>query len=655
METFLLPIRTQMERRQTRFDGDGQRRREQRDPLGIDDAGLPQVRDQAVQSAGWIGLPMQTEGSAKVIDDGVQGAVLMIGRTVPFNDRVVRPALFLSEGADDAHQTRFAEARIGDEENDVPHAFHRQIPALAEQTNFAVAAHERRQARGIGSLDTVADVAAAQCAIDRGRRSARPQPDFTCLITFEISVHEPMGGFGDHNSRRRQERLKSAHAAHDLADDGNGLARQIGDDSQARVHGQANRGTRLGQPAIVERQRSLNGRARCVLPRQRIPKASDERRTGPGQDQTVMAADDFLKNGPGEQELFVGILDILLAGLEFPGAVQQGELPPFRIRSGGFGSLQIDRGTGKVEVLLELKLGRSAQVFSKVGRRRVTVGWILGQGFQADALDFRGQFRPQLTRRLRCILANLPQYLLHVDAPERRAAAQHLVQCGAETVDIGAAIGPMGLAAHLFGRHEGRRADHHAALFVQVLLGQGNAKIDQHRPAFHQDDVPRLDVAMDDAPRMGMSEGIGDLSGNQDHLGPRRFLSMQPRRRKRRARQKFGNDEGVLVAHVDIVNRDDAGMSELGQAPGFFDEQLAALLSYLDVVGNLDRHGPIEPTIVPAIDRAEAALAETFREFVAIPKRCQQARADVGERINIDLGASVSRVRIGKMFNGIRK
>jgi hypothetical protein len=111
----------------------------------------------------------------------------------------------------------------------------------------------------------------------------------------------------------------------------------------------------------------------------------------------------------------------------------------------------------------------------------------------------------------------------------------------------------------------------------------------------------------------------------------------------------------VHGADADIVNRDDPRMAELGQTAGFLDEQLRPLLNLSVGVRYLDRHGAIEPMIVSTIDGPKTPLAEAVAEFVSIPKRGQQAGADLG-KTNVGFrGVFPAGVRIRNMVDGFGK
>ena len=95
-------------------------------------------------------------------------------------------------------------------------------------------------------------------------------------------------------------------------------------------------------------------------------------------------------------------------------------------------------------------------------------------------------------------------------APERPAAGQQLVEDDAQAEDVRAAIDPVPLAPGLLGAHVGRRPGEPGSL-AEVLVPQRQPEVGHVRLAVEVDqDVGRLDVPVDQVPRMGMVQRLGD-------------------------------------------------------------------------------------------------------------------------------------------------
>ena len=96
-----------------------------------------------------------------------------------------------------------------------------------------------------------------------------------------------------------------------------------------------------------------------------------------------------------------------------------------------------------------------------------------------------------------------------------RLARQHLEAHNGECVDIGARIDVI-LAGELFGRHVRRGAGGHpcareARIIRGLLERTRNAEVGQQRVPILQQDVLRLDVAMDEPARVCLGQRVSDL------------------------------------------------------------------------------------------------------------------------------------------------
>ena len=130
--------------------------------------------------------------------------------------------------------------------------------------------------------------------------------------------------------------------------------------------------------------------------------------------------------------------------------------------------------------------------------------------------------RADVGRRL---LLVLEQLLEHGPLGERRPAGEHVEQRAAERIEVAADV-DVARVAGLLGADVVERAERHPALGQPVvavaLEPAGQAHVDELRPALgRDDDVRRLDVAMDDPALGGMDQGVGDLEGVVDRLADR--------------------------------------------------------------------------------------------------------------------------------------
>ena len=119
-------------------------------------------------------------------------------------------------------------------------------------------------------------------------------------------------------------------------------------------------------------------------------------------------------------------------------------------------------------------------------------------------------------------------------AGKGRLAGQHLEQHAGQAVEIAPAV-QIPLGAGLLRAHVGRRAHRKAAVGdVDVVAacggdGGGHAEVGHHRLSFLQQDVLRLDVAVDDVEPMGIAERGGDRPGDpQRRVDGKLAFALQP-------------------------------------------------------------------------------------------------------------------------------
>ena len=127
-----------------------------------------------------------------------------------------------------------------------------------------------------------------------------------------------------------------------------------------------------------------------------------------------------------------------------------------------------------------------------------------------DRAKFRREVGPDGGQRRRLLADVLQRDLEGVAAAERRVAGEHLIAGDAERVDVAAVID--GLALDLLGAHEQRRAHRGAGRREIDGLVRGEAarqaEVGHLRLALPgQQDVLRLDVAVDDPQLAGLVQG----------------------------------------------------------------------------------------------------------------------------------------------------
>ena len=148
-----------------------------------------------------------------------------------------------------------------------------------------------------------------------------------------------------------------------------------------------------------------------------------------------------------------------------------------------------------------------------------------------------------------------PEQVLGVERPH---AAEQLVERHAEREEV--AQRGRGLAQGLLGGGVAGRAGRGRGL----ALGDGDAEVPERRLALGVDPhVVGLDVAVDDAVRMGVRERVGDLAPGRDHLlrlQASRRRALQPVR-QRPAGHVARDEAGRAVVLEDVVDGDDVAVA----------------------------------------------------------------------------------------------
>ena len=260
-----------------------------------------------------------------------------------------------------------------------------------------------------------------------------------------------------------------------------------------------------------------------------------------------------------------------------------------------------------------------AQVFGEVRRGGVAVLEPLRERLEAGPLQLGRDLAAELTRGLRLVVAHLPEQFAGVARPERQVAAEHLVEHHAQAVDVGAAVDPVRRARDLLGRHV-RRGTGDDAEFgaARPRLVEAEPEVDEDGAAIRrEDDVRRLDVAVDDEPGVGVGQGVGHGGRDPGRLRPGRAVVLQPSAEVG-AFEEIRDDVNLPPVQADVVDRHDAGVAQLREPAGLLEESLRLGLRHLGAAAeDLDGHGPVELRVVAEVNRAEAAGSQGVPHLVA--------------------------------------
>ena len=248
---------------------------------------------------------------------------------------------------------------------------------------------------------------------------------------------------------------------------------------------------------------------------------------------------------------------------------------------------------------------------------RVARGDVLGQGLFEDGGAAGGRAGREEGEGFRLAVDDVVGERVFGRAVERELPGEHLVEDDAERPDVGAGVDV--LAAELFGRHVGDGADGAAGAGQAGLAGDlGQAEVgDAGRPVLGDEDVGRLDVAVDDAARVGGGQAVGDLGGDGQGLGRGQGAALDLGPQALAAAEGHGDEHAPVLALADLVDGADVRVVEDGGGLGLVDEALAGLGVVDELRGQeLEGDGAAELEVVGLVDDAHAAAADLAEEAI---------------------------------------
>ena len=222
--------------------------------------------------------------------------------------------------------------------------------------------------------------------------------------------------------------------------------------------------------------------------------------------------------------------------------------------------------------------------------------------------------------RLRCLGELLRENVGGRRAIEGWRAGEHLVEHDAEGVDVGATVER--ISGRLFGAHVLRRADDGAftrelrgrpGLFLlRRLRGLGDTEVrHQDVAALVQQDVVRLDVAVDDLVAVRVGERVGHLARNTRRVADVELLLRLEQLAQRRTVDAPHDDVEDLFVPADLVNRHDMGMLEARDGLCFVHEALGGRRGRRELdIEHLHRDVAIQHVIARAKHGGEAPLTQ---------------------------------------------
>jgi hypothetical protein len=130
-----------------------------------------------------------------------------------------------------------------------------------------------------------------------------------------------------------------------------------------------------------------------------------------------------------------------------------------------------------------------------------------------------------------------------------------------------------------------------------------------------EEDVLGLDVAVDDAPRVGVREGVADLAGDRDGFFEGESLRLLHAVSQADAVDQLHDEVAEALGLAEFVGGDDVGVGEAGEDAGLVLEALVERRVVEDFAWEeLDGDVAVEGALAGAVDGAHAALAQEFQE-----------------------------------------
>ncbi len=204
-------------------------------------------------------------------------------------------------------------------------------------------------------------------------------------------------------------------------------------------------------------------------------------------------------------------------------------------------------------------------------------------------------------------------------AVERHMAGETLIRDDTEGIDVGAPVERLG--ARLLWAHVMRRADGHpGARELAARRRLRDAEIRDHgQPVLVEHDVVGLDVAVHDAALVRVGEGARNLDQDLTDLAGGERAARGQHGRQWLATQELHDEIDHPAGLADAIDRDDAGVLELGGRTGFALEPLDELLVEREGKRqDLDRHVSLQLLFARLEDDGHSAAAQLFEDLVLV-------------------------------------
>ena len=271
-------------------------------------------------------------------------------------------------------------------------------------------------------------------------------------------------------------------------------------------------------------------------------------------------------------------------------------------------------------------------------------------GPHGDILQAQGDPRQHLAGAPRTAIDVLDGHGDRRLAVVGRAAREHLVHDHTQGIDVRAVIHPRTL-----GLLRGDVMDAAQGLPRQSILGGAHpcdAEIgDLDGAVLQNHDVVGLDVPVDDAPAVGVVQGLGDLHGKMQRLAPVEGTFLLQILLERDPLDQLHDDVVGLAGAGNVIDTDDIRVRQHGDRLGFRVEPAAELLVPRKfVLQYFHRDHTIEPVVQSLIDHGHSAGADHFQYLIST---VQQSSYIIFHGNSLSATAARSRRRAGAELNFI--
>ena len=260
------------------------------------------------------------------------------------------------------------------------------------------------------------------------------------------------------------------------------------------------------------------------------------------------------------------------------------------------------------------------QVVGQLLGRGVAPRRLLGEALQADRLQVARDPRLEPRRRHHLLVDDLPEGLHDRRGLEGGPAGEHLVEDRSQRVDVGRRADLAGQPLRLLGGHVAGRPHHLAAdgLAVLDLQPLGQAEVgDLRRAVGVEQDVGRLQVAVDDPDAVDRADGAGERGHQLGGLAGRHRRAGQPLG-ERAPLEHLEREVRHAADLAHLVDLDDVGMLHPGDDLGLDAESPELLGVDVEVApDHLEGDRSLERPLEGLVDDPHAATAEQPKDFVA--------------------------------------